>query len=57
MPHLLILGNFTKKKIETIKKLPENLKEAKEVFKSHGVKIKTLVFTMRRYDVVGIVKH
>ena len=54
MPHFVILGNFTQKRMETIKALPENLKEAKEVFKSHGVKINTLVFTMGRYDVVGI---
>jgi uncharacterized protein with GYD domain len=40
--------------METIKALPENVKEAKEVFKSYGVKINALVFTMGRYDVVGI---
>ena len=39
MPHFVILGNFTQKRIETIKALPENLKEAKEIFKSYGVKI------------------
>jgi len=54
MPHFVILGNFTQKRMETIKSLPENLKEAKEVFKSHGVKINALIFTMGRYDVVGI---
>jgi uncharacterized protein with GYD domain len=54
MPHFVILGNFTQKRIETIKNLSENVKEAKEVFKSHGVKITTLVFTMGRYDVIGI---
>ena len=53
-PYFVILGKFTQKRIETIKALPENLKEAKEVFKSHGVKINALVFTMGRYDVVGI---
>jgi uncharacterized protein with GYD domain len=54
MPHFVILGNFTQKRMETIEALPENLNEAKEVFKSHGVKINALVFTMGRYDVVGI---
>ena len=54
MPHFVVLGNFTQKRMETIKDLPENLKEAKEIFKSYGVKIKVLVFTMGRYDVVAI---
>jgi uncharacterized protein with GYD domain len=54
MPHFVILGNFTQKRMETIKALPENVKEAKEVFKSHGVKINALAFTMGRYDVVGM---
>ena len=54
MPIYVVLGNFTQKRIETIKKLPEDLKEAKNVFKSYGVKIITLVFTMGRYDVVAV---
>ncbi len=54
MPHFVILGNFTQKRMETIKALPENLKEAKEVFKSYGVKMNAFVFTMGRYDFVGI---
>jgi uncharacterized protein with GYD domain len=54
MPHFVVLGNFTQKRIETIKDLPENLKEATEIFKSYGVQITGLVFTMGRYDVVGM---
>ncbi len=54
MPHFVILGKFTQKRMETIKALPENLKEAKAVFKSYGVKITAFVFTMGRYDFVGI---
>jgi uncharacterized protein with GYD domain len=54
MPHFVILGNFTQKRMETIKNLPENLKEAKEVFKSYGVKMNAFVFTMGRYDFVGV---
>lgn len=54
MPHFVILGNFTQKRIETIKGLPESLKEGINVFKSFGVKINTLVFTMGRYDMVAI---
>ena len=54
MLHFVVLGNFTQKRIETIKDLPENLQEATAVFKSYGLQIKGLVFTMGRYDVVGI---
>jgi len=54
MTLFVVLGNFTQKRIKTIKGLPDSLKEAKEVFKSFGVKIKGLVFTMGRYDMVGI---
>jgi uncharacterized protein with GYD domain len=46
MPHFVILGNFTQKRMEPIEALPRNAKEVKEVFKSHGVKINALVFTM-----------
>ena len=54
MPHFVVLGNFTQKRIETIKALPDSLKEATELFKSFGVKINALVFTMGRYDMVAI---
>ena len=54
MPHFVILGKFTQKRMETIKALPENLNEAKEVFKSYGAKMNAFVFTLGRYDFVGI---
>ncbi len=54
MPHFAVLGNFTEKRMETIKALPENLKEVKEVFKSYGAKMNAFVFTLGRYDFVGI---
>ena len=54
MPHFVILGNFTQKRMETIKALPENLKKGINVFKSYGVKMNAFVFTMGRYDFVGI---
>jgi uncharacterized protein with GYD domain len=54
MTNFVVLGTFTQKRIETIKNLPENLKEATEIFKSYGVKIKGLVFTLGRFDVVGM---
>jgi uncharacterized protein with GYD domain len=54
MPIYVVLGNFTQKRIETINKLPEGVKDATEVFKSFGTKLLQLVFTMGRYDVVAI---
>ena len=54
MPHFVILGNFTQKRIETIKGLPDSLSEGVKLFESFGVKIKALVFTMGRYDMVAI---
>jgi len=54
MPIYVVLGNWTQKRMETIKNMPEGLEEARNVFKSHGVKINTLVFTMGRYDVVAV---
>lgn len=54
MPQFAVLGNFTEKRMETIRALPENLEEAKEVFKSYGVKMNAFVFTLGRYDFVGI---
>jgi len=54
MPHFVVLGTFTQKRIETIKELPGNLKEATEIFKSYGARIGGLMFTLGRYDVVGL---
>jgi len=54
MPHFAVLGEFSQKRMETIKALPENLNEVKEVFKSYGVKMNAFVFTLGRYDFVGI---
>ena len=54
MPQYVILGNFTQKRVETIKELEAGIKESKKVFESFGVKISNMVFTMGRYDVIGI---
>lgn len=54
MPTYVILGKFTQKRIETIKNLPDGIKEGTEVFKSFGVKIRELVFTLGQYDLVAI---
>ena len=54
MPTYVILGKWTQKRIETIKNLPDAIKEGTKAFESYGVKIKELVFTMGRYDLVAI---
>jgi len=54
MPHFAVLGEFSQKRMETIKALPQNLNEVQEVFKSYGVKMNAFVFTLGRYDFVGI---
>jgi len=54
MPIYVVLGNWTQKRLETIKNLPEGIKESRKVFESFGVKVKELVFTLGRYDVVAI---
>ncbi|MCW4031469.1 MAG: GYD domain-containing protein [Candidatus Bathyarchaeota archaeon] len=54
MSLFVVLGNFTQKRMETIKGLPESVKEGPKAFESFGVKIKELVFTMGRYDLVAI---
>ncbi len=56
MPLYVVLGNWTQKRMDTIKNLPESIKESSKVFDSFGVKIKELVFTLGRYDLVGIVE-
>jgi uncharacterized protein with GYD domain len=40
--------------METIKDLPEGIKESRKVFESFGVKVMALYFTLGRYDVVAI---
>ena len=54
MPLFVVLGNFTTKRMDTIKDLPEQIKAGVNVFESFGIEIKALVFTMGRYDMVGI---
>lgn len=54
MPLFVVLGNWTQKRMEAIKDLPEQVKAGVNGFKSLGIEIKALVFTMGRYDMVGI---
>ena len=54
MPIYVVLGNWTQKRMETIKNLPEGVKDATKIFKSFGLKMKEIVFTMGRYDFVGV---
>ena len=54
MPLFVVLGNWTQKRMEAIKDLPEQIKTGVNVFESYGIEIKAFVFTMGRYDMVGI---
>lgn len=54
MPIYVVLGNWTQKRMDTIKNLPDSIEESGKVFESFGVKIVKLVFTLGRYDVIGI---
>ncbi len=54
MPLFVVLGKWTQKRMETIKDLPEHIKAGTKVFESYGVKIKAMVFTMGRYDLVAV---
>jgi uncharacterized protein with GYD domain len=56
MTQFVLLGNFTQKRMETIKDLQASIKDSAKVFESFGVKIIKLVFTMGRYDVIGILE-
>jgi uncharacterized protein with GYD domain len=56
MTQYVLLGNFTQKRMETIKDLHASIKESAKVFESFGVKITKMVFTLGRYDVVGILE-
>lgn len=56
MKQFVMLGNFTQKRIETIKDLQASIKESASVFESFGVKITKMVFTMGRYDVIAILE-
>jgi uncharacterized protein with GYD domain len=54
MPLFVVLGKWTKKRMETIKDLPENVKAGRKVFESYGVKFHNMVFTLGQYDLVAI---
>jgi len=54
MPMFVVLGKWTAKRMETIKDLPEGIKQGPKVFESYGVKIQVMLFTMGRYDLVAV---
>jgi uncharacterized protein with GYD domain len=54
MPKFVVLMNFTKKRIENIKDFPKGLKKSLEIMETHGVKVESLIYTLGRYDAVGI---
>ena len=55
MPIFVILSKFTTEGVQGIKNAPERFKAAQEIAKSVGVEIKSLYYTMGRYDFVAII--
>ena len=56
MPIFIILANYTTEGIQTIKKAPERFKVAQKIAKSVGAEIKSVFYTMGRYDFVSIIE-
>lgn len=54
MPKFVVLMNFTKKRVENIKEFPNGLKRSLELMEVFGVKVESLIYTLGRYDAVGI---
>lgn len=54
MPLYVMLGKFTRKRMETIEEIPTNIEEGMNEFKSFGVEIKQLIFTMGQYDLIAL---
>jgi uncharacterized protein with GYD domain len=54
MPMYAMLAKFTQQRMENIKDLPKNLEKARQLSKSFGVEMKTILYTMGQYDVVVI---
>jgi uncharacterized protein with GYD domain len=54
MPKFAVLMNFTDKRIKNIKDFPSGLQKSLEIMETHGVKVEALVYTLGRYDAVGI---
>jgi uncharacterized protein with GYD domain len=54
MPLFVVLGNFTQKRMAKIRDMETQVKAGVKLFESLGIEIKSLVFTLGRYDMVGI---
>ncbi|MFX0086380.1 MAG: GYD domain-containing protein [Candidatus Hodarchaeota archaeon] len=54
MQFYIVLGNYTRKGIDEIKKTEEKLKEAYKVAKEHQGEIKQIFYTFGQYDFVAI---
>jgi uncharacterized protein with GYD domain len=50
------LITFTKKRMETIKDLPQGLAKARELAKKYGIEFKSVLYTMGQYDAVVAVE-
>ena len=56
MPTFVILAKFTADGVKNIKKSQEWFKNGQEIAKSLGAEVKSMYYTMGRYDYVAIVE-
>ncbi|MHA2002929.1 MAG: GYD domain-containing protein [Candidatus Thorarchaeota archaeon] len=56
MPVFVILANYTTEGVQGIKKAPERFEAAQKIAKSVGAEIKSVYYTMGRYDFVSIIE-
>lgn len=52
----VILGKFTSDGIKTMKEAPKRLKGGQKVAKAVGAEIKSVYYTMGRYDYVAVIE-
>jgi uncharacterized protein with GYD domain len=56
MPIFVVLAKFTAEGVKEIKKSKEWFKNGQEIAKSVGAEVKSMYYTMGRYDYVAIVE-
>ncbi|MHA2140764.1 MAG: GYD domain-containing protein [Candidatus Thorarchaeota archaeon] len=56
MPVFVILSKYTTEGVQSIKDAPKRFKAAQEIAKSVGADIKSVYYTMGRYDFVSIIE-
>ncbi|MFW9870926.1 MAG: GYD domain-containing protein, partial [Candidatus Thorarchaeota archaeon] len=56
MPIFIVLAKYTTKGVQEIKDAPERYEAAQKIAKSVGAEIKSVYYTMGRYDFVSIIE-